>query len=151
MTPLAQQIAIAKACGKVIPPYIMSEEYVDDPHWNSGFWQTTATFEDGEKVRLSGRVSELGVSSWGGYYAANKFPDYLNDLNAIREATAILPDLASDDNGADQLGYCEWLATVVGAKWGSSNAHDMWLIVNASAAERAEAFLRTIGKWRDDQ
>lgn len=116
MKAIAQQIAIAKACG----------------------WTIVSLYP------LLGVVSGLRESPV-------LIPDYLNDLNAIREATAILPDLASDDNGADQLGYCEWLATVVGAKWGSSNAHDMWLIVNASAAERAEAFLRTIGKWRDDQ
>lgn len=145
MTPLAQRIAISEACGNFIPRYIVSEEYVDDPHWNSGFWQTTASFEDGEKVRLSGRLSDLGGASWGGYYAQNKFPDYLNDLNAMFAAEETLTDEQRRD-------YAHRLGLMVGPRgydeW--SGLYDFYL-THLTAAQRAEAFLKTIGKWEDDR
>jgi len=34
---------------KTIPPFKIEEEYIDDPHWNSGFWECYITFEDGTK------------------------------------------------------------------------------------------------------
>lgn len=66
---------------------------------------------------------------------SGELPDYLNDLNASRE---MVLSLAHDEQ-------FEW-------------AHSLMLIVNASgprcgsfanatAAQRAEAFLKTIGKW----
>ena len=150
MNPTSQQIAIAKTCGKVIPSYTVSEEYVDDPHWNSGFWKTTARFSDGEKYSFFRRANEIHPSAWENSYASDMFPNYLNSLDAMHEAEKMLPDLASDDNSADQLGFCEWLASVVGAQWGSTNAYDMWLIAHATAAQRAEAFLRTLNLWEDN-
>jgi hypothetical protein len=65
----------------------------------------------------------------------NTPPDYLNDLNAIHDATMIL--------GIQQL--CEmadWLHQITGF-------HTR--IFHAPAAQRAEAFLRTIGKWEEAQ
>jgi hypothetical protein len=61
-------------------------------------------------------------------------PDYLGDLNAMHEAEKVLiwrTDLAA-------LDYDEELRIVTdGWRW------------NATAAQRAEAFLRTIGKWEE--
>jgi len=78
-----------------------------------------------------------------------RVPDYLNDLNAMHEAENVLPDI-DDDEGRDQLGYMEILADVVGARWTSNNQCDMWRLTHATAAQRAEAFLRTIGKWKEE-
>jgi hypothetical protein len=118
VTPEAQRIAIAEACG-----------------WKkSGYWAWSGQdcYErDGNEP-----------------CAASRLPNYLTDLNAMHEAEKTLPDFAGDDESADQLGFCETLAEVVGAKWNTANSYDMWLIVNATAAQRAEAFLRTIGKWQ---
>jgi hypothetical protein len=62
-------------------------------------------------------------------------PDYLNDLNAMHEAEATL---RFDDRNhyIDRLG---------------ETYHDSWEFCTATAAQRAEAFLRTIGKWEDDE
>jgi len=62
-------------------------------------------------------------------------PDYLNDLNAIHEAEKVL------------ILDCEWATyldrlSVIVAE-GS--------LVHATAAQRAEASLRTVGKWEDDK
>ena len=67
-------------------------------------------------------------------------PDYLNDLNAMHGAENTLTP-------AQCITYAEWLACykcmavdqpITGPK------SFMW---GATAAQRAEAFLRTIGKW----
>lgn len=107
MTPEAQRIAIAEACGL-------------------GDFNTSMNGWHNEDI--------LGL------------PDYLNDLNAMYQAENVLPDM-DDDEGRDQLGYMEILADVVGARWTSNNQCDMWRLTHATAAQRAEAFLRTIGKW----
>jgi hypothetical protein len=77
----------------------------------------------------------LGWLSPHGYYAPE--PDYLNDLNAMHEAEKMLTD----------KGVNAWWAYV-----GFINRHNPTLFgsetaVHATASHRAEAFLRTIGKW----
>lgn len=60
-------------------------------------------------------------------------PDYLSDLNAMHEAEKILTD-------QQQVDYAHALRTIVG--W-----NPMWA---ATAAQRAEAFLRSLGLWKED-
>ena len=67
-------------------------------------------------------------------------PDYLNDLNAMHEAEKVLI------NDQD-LKYSESLALVVKARWKTNNSYDMQKFRSATAAQRSEAFLKTIGKW----
>lgn len=65
-------------------------------------------------------------------------PDYCNDLNAMHEAEPKAPRYAY---------YKELCKVVCG---GLATCVDDWAqIVSAAAPQRAEAFLRTIGKWRD--
>ena len=92
MSPEAQRIAIAKACGWV--PEL----------WSEGRY--TRWFKDGKYAYQPNHDDR-------------ELPDYCADLNAMHEAESLLPDLASDDDFADQLGFCETLAEVLGAKWGS--------------------------------
>ena len=62
-------------------------------------------------------------------------PDYLNDLNAMHEAEKVL-------TGYQQtVSYSDNLMKIVGYHTFDS-AH-------ATAAQRAEAFLRTIGEWKE--
>lgn len=57
-------------------------------------------------------------------------PDYARDLNACAEMEKTLPE--------DTLrNYCEWLSTL--SRWPSL----------ATAAQRAEAFLRTLNLWKE--
>lgn len=65
-------------------------------------------------------------------YGVSNLPNYLNDLNAIHEAWSML-------NKADKGQFITELFRVTQA--GLSEVY------NATASQRAEAFLRTIGKW----
>jgi hypothetical protein len=60
-------------------------------------------------------------------------PDYLNDLNAMHEAEKTLD--YNDLNDMEES---------VSFHFGVTPFH-------STAAQRAEAFLRTIGKWEDDK
>jgi hypothetical protein len=66
-------------------------------------------------------------------------PDYLNDLNAMHEAVLSVLNVASSQLNWD---YCRILGEVTG-----SGEHVTTALVHATAAQRAEAFLRTIKKW----
>ena len=61
-------------------------------------------------------------------------PDYLNDLNAMHEAEKVLVRL-------QWVSYLRRLQTLC-------DESVSWPI-HATAAQRAEAFLRTIGKWEE--
>jgi hypothetical protein len=73
-----------------------------------------------------------------GQLVAEFTPNYLNDLNAMHEAEKVL----QDDREAAFRGWL-WLA--------HGQPELRCAIVHATAAQRAEAFLRTIGKWEDDK
>lgn len=113
MTPEAQRIAIAKACGI---------EVVSD-----GITHHLC------RCTLGGK----------GYDPAGKFlcevPDYLNDLNAMHEAEKILTETTIVE-------YADWLLVIANSA-SSTNQH--WFL--ATAAQRAEAFLRTLNLWDDSK
>ena len=70
-------------------------------------------------------------------------PDYLNDLNAMHEAEATL-------DGNQQVAFgCNLarLGTCYKCMPGNEKLYVNWKASHATAAQRAEAFLRTIGKW----
>jgi len=69
---------------------------------------------------------------------ASQLPDYLTDLNAMHgaEKTVLFKDVDLYLKNAGELeGVC------------GGNLDALY----ATAAQRAEAFLRTIGKWEDDK
>jgi len=66
-------------------------------------------------------------------------PDYLNDLNAMHEAEKVL--LSRDADIFER--YLKEILEVVDLGGG--------YYLCATAAQRAEAFLRTIGKWEDGE
>ena len=65
-------------------------------------------------------------------------PDYLNDLNAMHEAEKLLP-------ARHRATYVYWL----NAGYAVGDAEDTWLVATTTASQRAEAFLRTLGKWEE--
>lgn len=101
MTPEAQRIAIAEACG----------------------W-TPSTFG---KCDLMGNP----FPEW------DTTPDYLNDLNAMHEAEKVL--------GRNRGSYGHWLGSIMAKADKNDEGYDIW---HATAAQRAEALLRTIGTWQ---
>jgi hypothetical protein len=58
-------------------------------------------------------------------------PDYLNDLNAMHDAENSLTT-------SQMTTMSQYLHRKIGVLWGF-----------ATASQRAEAFLRTIGKWKE--
>jgi len=120
MTPEAQRIAIAEACGwtwRLVPA---TKDGPDNPYGE--FQHTWWTNPKGE---------EKGVP-----------PDYLNDLNAMHEAEKILDTTNGGPTSGDCLRYvyCRELYKLV-PEWMQP--------FRATAAQRAEAFLRAIGKWKN--
>jgi hypothetical protein len=102
MTPEAQRIAIAEACG-----------------WHSMDYK-----------------SVLGIMGMKGPMRGFMLvPDYLNDLNAMHEAEKVL---TFEQYHHEYIPRLEKVST-----------RDKCSMYSTTAAQRAEAFLRTIGKWQD--
>jgi len=68
-------------------------------------------------------------------------PRYCRDLNAMHEAVQTII------NKNDYLDYLEQVCKTDG--WTIMNVEERFQIVNATAKQRAEAFLKTIGKWEE--
>jgi hypothetical protein len=81
---------------------------------------------------------------WHDVKGCEGLPDYCNDLNAMHEAEKFL------EGGRNWNKYTEILGKLRHYK---PNIHDLRsfanIIVSASAKQRAEAFLKTIGKWEN--
>jgi hypothetical protein len=94
---------------------------------------------DKQRAAIAEACGIVTHDHWGPLYRTPQglirvCPDFLNDLNAMHEAEKVLiwrTDLV-------MLDYDEELRSVTdGWKW------------SATAAQRARAFLRTIGKWEE--
>jgi hypothetical protein len=72
-----------------------------------------------------------------------ELPDYLNDLNAMHDAEKVL----TQDQMID---YSRHVGKLVTSHLPASRAAWMdFKLINSTASQRAEAFLRTIGKWKE--
>lgn len=114
MSPEAQRIKIAEACGWREMPI-------------GGLWQ----YGDTDRYAQCDRNTEHNCA---------QLPDCLNDLNAMQCATATLTD-------AQLTQMAEWL--------GANNdefPQKAWVILlRATAAQRAEAFLRALNLWEESK
>lgn len=95
---------------------------------------------DKQNIAIAQACGVVSKDHWSHLYKteqgyARDCPDYLNDLNAMHEAENVLPAGQWDR-------YAQWLRELT-----SSNRR--FLIAHATASQRAEAFLRTIGKWEE--
>lgn len=127
-----QRIAVAEVCG-----------YERTDTWISGWMRRTPEHPTGFPCGL---------------------PDYLNDLNAMREAWQIDPPLPFTDSFNFRCELAWQLELIVTRDYDAKPfwkdrpfpalkeqiwaARNYWMI-HATARQRAEAFLRTIGKWKD--
>jgi len=89
-------------------------------------------------VRMWGEscIASIGMNAEGKYWGSIGIPDYLNDLNAMHEAEKTLSQ-------KDKREY----AYQLNGGYYTSGLDDTFDIVHATAAQRAEAFLKTIDKW----
>ena len=120
MTPGQQRIAIAEACG----------------------WTNVAPVVV-RNVKHQGDDITVGISSDSG-----QVPDYIDDLNAMHKAEKVLWDTGKAMEFTNQI--VGIVCSARGFRWdkGTSDDHLMCLS-HATAAQRAEAFLRTIDKWEE--
>ena len=119
MSPEAQRIAIAEACGwKLVTDNPEYEPYWEDPK--------------GNMVAVSNGV--------------HRFPNYLNDLNAMHEAETFIR------NAQDQMRYASETLIAMGfddlIEASDLNVDYCWHAMGATAAQRAEAFLKALNLWK---
>ena len=94
-------------------------------------------------VRMWGQscIASMGMNAEGKYWGSLGIPDYLNDLAAMHEAEKVL---LIDDQ---QRVYVDTLVWLNNGGNSSIRFHGRWAAATATAAQRAEAFLKTIDKW----
>ena len=95
-------------------------------------------------VRMWGEscIASMGMNAEGKYWGSLGVPDYLNDLNAMHEVEkTMLNDSLALINYARELRY------LVNSEGFAKNERFICGNWHATAAQRAEAFLRTINKW----
>jgi hypothetical protein len=109
-----------------------------------------------ERVRLGTQSKDdpeprgwLSPSDKGDWRKAiHRSPDYCTDLNAMHEAEKIFDSRTSDEQSL----YYDYLSLVVGWK-GKTQAEARWEAawncLRATPAQKAKAFLMTIGKWEE--
>lgn len=129
MSPEEQRIAIAESVG-------WKFELEDSP----GMLSACANAKDPE-----GFDHQIMFHPFLDKHAEVIVPDYPGDLNAMHEAEKSL-NLNPDDKNGHYWRYQLALSEVVNAK--ERNKGPI-AIIRATAAQRAEAYLRTIGKWKD--
>jgi hypothetical protein len=125
MSPEKQRIAIAEACG----------------------WKR----EDKLPFTRHGGTVEQNVPEeawWHDKVAGCNFapPNYLSDLNAMHEAEKTLTVLKREYYAQQLFELLDVPITCF-----NSNHIKMWVLLRATASQRAEAFLRTLNLWQDDE
>jgi hypothetical protein len=121
MTPEKQRIAIAEACGWKGP--FQLEWLREYGREGEDVWEMCGTNPEGERA---------------------PFSDYLNDLNAMHEAEDTLFGSVYDR-------YYNEIAKLIDPYDSNTARFADFAVINSTAAQRAEAFLKTIGKWEDSQ
>lgn len=122
MTPEAQRIAIAEACRTL-----------------RNFYCPQCREMRNEKQRhLKGDVWMCSFCSSGKLHQDS--PNYLSDLNAMHEAEKVLP------GETQHRDYIRALWKVIGRP---SEHLAYFPMLHATAAQRAEALLRALGKWQE--
>lgn len=82
-----------------------------------------------ERIPLKAKESATG--RW--------IPDFCNDLNAMHEAEKML----------NHIRAAEYARVLTSIAWQSEQP--VFAPMTATARERAEAYLRTIGKWKEEK
>lgn len=122
MTEQEQNLAIAEFCGVELTGWYCPKCRVQVSPEEVTFYQ--------EHDNRSGGCGE-GVT-------ARPLPEYVHDLNAVYEAEEHL-----------QSPYSVYVATLEHVCGSAGDNALAWPYIHATAAQRCEALLKTIGKWKD--
>ena len=93
---------------------------------------------EAQRIAIAEACGIVSKDKWGSLYKTPRgilrdCPDYPTDLNAMHEAEKVLTLPERRKYRKTLLGHCEPAS----------------IAIHATAAQRAEAFLLTIGKWED--
>lgn len=127
MKPKDQQIAIAKACGWKLKWQNMGggDLFDSKPKGHSWeFWTPPPEYYQ----TVEGRAFYNDPESW-----SLQPPNYLHDLNAMHEAEKVLLKMPEK-----RITYAHYLMNATCKDWAT---------FHATAAQRAEAFLKTLNLW----
>ena len=130
----AQRIAIAEACGyKWYKTYRAKYGH----RLNNPFGERMLLNDAQSEIHLCEPTEDMGL-----IVNLAAVPDYLNDLNAMHDAEGVL----DTTNGGPKSGDCLRYAY----------SRELYKLVpewmqpfRATASQRAEALLRTMGKWQE--
>lgn len=127
MNPTKQRQVIAEACGKKW----LRDDCPEDQHE-----PYPVNVIAGTKIYRCRKCDcyQCDGSKWERPQFDCETPDYLNDLNAMHEAEATL-SVIDHEKFAQRL-------------WGGMPVRES---ISATAARRAEIFIKTIGKWKEDK
>lgn len=138
MTEQEQRVAIARLCN-------ISDEQI----------QRWIDYEEAERQFRCAEIQEEE------YYRrhlrvepAPTLPDYPHDLNAMHLAELACLSTGNNRLNPDEGEESDWdhyiweLERIVGR--GCAEEEIYAFAINSTAAQRAEAFLRTVGKWREE-
>jgi hypothetical protein len=94
-----------------------------------------------QRIAIAEARGIVSKDQWGPLYKTTRgvlrgCPDYCNDLNAMQEVERAM-------NNNDWWKFVEYLTNICGG--------GIALGVSATAAQRAEAFLKTVGKWEESR
>jgi len=124
MTKEQQRFAIAEACG-----------------WKNADHPDVMQFKQGWTMPERWCMDPKGVLRLN-----HDRPDYLNDLNAMHEAEKVLWDTGKAMEFTNQL--VGIVCSARGFRWDKGTPDDrLMCLSHATAAQRAEAFLRTLNLW----
>ena len=95
---------------------------------------------DKQQIAIAEACGIISKDQWGPLYKTPQgilrdCPDYLTDLNAMHEAEKVM-------TAGEREQFKDILEVVCARTF-------QWDRISATAAQRAEAFLRTVGKWED--
>lgn len=98
---------------------------------------------------------KLGNKAWrrvewkGGGMSFLQLPDYLNDLNAMHEAERTM-SYEQKKKFLHILSDITNPQITTGVPYALMAPSQVSMLIHAAAPQRAEAFLKTIGKWEDE-
>ena len=107
---------------------------------------------DSQRIAIAEACGIVSKDKWGSLYKTPRgilrdCPDYLADLNAMHEAEQILWRM----DWSHRYAFNDHLANTIRGRTVNRNEWDAETLLDATAEKRAEAFLKTIGKWEESK
>jgi hypothetical protein len=112
--------------------------------WDGWTWEDRFNPRKQQNFLWSPKKDKRVVVWKDGEHGGDNLPDYLNDLNAMRDVVAKLPEDLYDLFEIGLSNLVSGMQFDTYSHWSEVGGHG---ILKATAAQWSESFLRTIGKW----